>query len=409
MDRRGRLAGADFIRALACLLVLAHHLVLRLDLGKLSPFLRPTFEFFRFGNYGVSLFFVLSGFLLARPFWSALDRGLPPPSLKIYALRRAARILPGYWVALTVAFGLSVSVFHFPLDKELIGRFLAGFFLMSQWHWRTFFPVQVDGPLWSISFEATCYVLLPMCLMLLFARQSGRRSPIAMRIAWLGIIAITLFVHWLIVTYVAVDEASRGWTFGLLGGAKEWMPRFNPIGFFAIFLVGALAAGMRALLPQRRSPLYDIIAVAALIAGAAQLALSTAGAWEGYGWLDIPYRFPWLPLCVAVALCILPGSIVVGKVLDNRVIRFIATISFGIYIWQDVVLLLIVRLDPAAFGIGSNDMLVGWLAWTPVAVAIIFLLGTLSYFLIERPIILWARNLEGDRGASDKQPQVPVQ
>jgi hypothetical protein len=85
MDRRGRLAGADFIRALACLLVLAHHLVLRLDLGKLSPSLRPTFEFFRFGNYGVSLFFVLSGFLLARPFWSALDRGLPPPSLKIDA------------------------------------------------------------------------------------------------------------------------------------------------------------------------------------------------------------------------------------------------------------------------------------------------------------------------------------
>ncbi|PZM09554.1 acyltransferase family protein [Rhizobium tubonense] len=395
MDRTGRMAGVDFTRALACLMVLVHHLVLRLNFDKLSPEQLPAFEFSRFGNYGVSLFFVLSGFLLARPFWSALDKGAPLPSLKIYALRRAARILPGYWVALTVGFVLSFALYKFPLNSELIGRYLAGFFLMSQWHWRTFFPVQSDGPLWSIGFEVTCYVLLPICFLMLFTLRARIKSALAMRIAWLGVIGFTVVAHWLVVKCFPLDDAARGWEFGLQGGAKAWMPRYNPIGFFAIFAIGTLAAGVRTILPTRSSLLYDLVALLALVAGAAQLSLSIGGSGEGYGWLSIPYRFPWMPLCVAVVLCALPTSVFLGRLLDNPVSRFIATVSFGMYIWQDIVISLIVRIDPTAFGIGSDDMLTGWLTWSPIAVAITILVGTLSYFVIERPVIHWARNLEG--------------
>jgi peptidoglycan/LPS O-acetylase OafA/YrhL len=394
VDRGGRLCGADFIRALACLMVLVHHLTLRLNFSKLPPNLLPTFEFSRFGNYGVTLFFVLSGFLLARPFWSALDKGLAIPSLRVYALRRAARILPGYWVALTVGFVVSFTIFQFPLDGELIGRYLAGFFLMSQWHWRTFFPVQSDGPLWSIAFEATCYVLLPLCLTLLFALRSVIRSAFAMRILWVGAIALMLLVHSFVVAYFPTDAAARGWAFGLQGGAKDWMPRYNPVGFFAIFSIGVLAAGIRTLLPARPSLLYDVAGILALAIGATQLGMSIGGPGEGYGWLDIPYRFPWLPVCVATALCTLPHSVFLGRIVDNPVSRFIATVSFGIYIWQDLVMSLITRLNPTAFGIGSENMLVGWFAWSAIATAITILVGTLSYFLIERPVIIWARNLE---------------
>src|SRR5688572_21954674 len=95
-----RLLGADFVRAAACLTVLAHHLGQRMswraDFGPLDWL--PVFS--RIGTFGVSMFFVLSGFLLARPFWTALDEGRPMPSLKVYALRRAARIFPGYWFIL---------------------------------------------------------------------------------------------------------------------------------------------------------------------------------------------------------------------------------------------------------------------------------------------------------------------
>ncbi|MGG6894121.1 acyltransferase family protein [Rhizobium sp. BR 315] len=394
MDNDKRLGGADFMRAVACLMVLVHHLVLRMNFYKIPPALDMTFIIARFGNHGVSVFFVLSGFLLSRPFWQALDRAQPLPSLRIYAMRRAARILPGFWFALTVGFAISFTVYGFPLDAELVGRYIAGFFLMSQWHWRTFFPVQGDGPLWSIPLETTCYVLLPVGFMVLFNAKVRSRSVFVNRLLWIGIIAISLVGHWLVVTYLPTDSAGRGWQYSFQGGAKEWMPRYNPIGFFAIFAIGVLAAGVQTIVPARRSVIYDIIGALAIVMGAWQLPQSIGGPGEGYAWLGIPYQFPLLPLAVAAALCTLPQSRLLARLLDNSLSRYIATVSFGVYVWQDIVLTMMQKLMPWTFGTGSDDVLGGWITSSLVATAIIFAIGTLSYVLLERPVMRWARTRE---------------
>ncbi|MDL2399507.1 acyltransferase family protein [Rhizobium mayense] len=394
MEKETRLGGADFMRAVACLMVLVHHLALRMDFNKIPPTLDLTFILARFGNHGVSVFFVLSGFLLSRPFWLALDRAQPLPSLKIYTMRRAARILPGFWVALTVGFLLSFTVYGFPLDGELFGRYIAGFFLMSQWHWRTFFPVQGDGPLWSIPFETTCYILLPIGFLLLFHATLRSRSALVSRLLWIGIIAAALVAHWLVVTYLPTDSVGRGWQFGFQGGAKEWMPRYNPIGFFAIFAIGALAAGIQTIIPARRSAIYDVIGALAIVMGAWQLPQSIGGAAEGYAWLGIPYQFPLFPLAAAIALCVLPQSVFLGRVLDNSLIRYVAAVSFGVYIWQDIVLTLMKQLFPRTFGTGSSDVLGGWITSSLAAIVIIFAIGTISYIFLERPVIRWARTRE---------------
>lgn len=144
-----RLLGADFLRAAACLMVLFHHLAFRMDMGNVpAPFV-PVMQFLDMGSFGVAVFFVLSGFLLA------LDRGEPMPSLRTFTLRRAARILPGFWLALILSFVLSITISGSPLDGERIIRLVAGFFLVSDWHWLTLFPVDNNGPLWSIGFEVT--------------------------------------------------------------------------------------------------------------------------------------------------------------------------------------------------------------------------------------------------------------
>ncbi|SCB30146.1 Peptidoglycan/LPS O-acetylase OafA/YrhL, contains acyltransferase and SGNH-hydrolase domains [Rhizobium miluonense] len=382
------------MRAVACLMVLVHHLVLRMNFYKIPPALDMTFIIARFGNHGVSVFFVLSGFLLSRPFWLALDRAQPLPSLRIYTMRRAARILPGFWFALTVGFAISFTVYGFPLDAELVGRYIAGFFLMSQWHWRTFFPVQGDGPLWSIPFETTCYVLLPIGFLLLFNAKLRSRSVFVNRLLWIGIIAISLVGHWLVVTYLPTDSAGRGWQYSFQGGAKEWMPRYNPIGFFAIFAIGVLAAGVQTIVPARRSVIYDIIGALAIVMGAWQLPQSIGGPGEGYAWLGIPYQFPLLPLAVAAALCTLPQSRLLARLLDNSLSRYIATVSFGVYVWQDIVLTMMQKLMPWTFGTGSDDVLGGWITSSLVATAIIFAIGTLSYVLLERPVMRWARTRE---------------
>ena len=59
------------------------------------------------GAAGVSIFFVLSGMLLSYPFWRAYFEKRPHPSIRHYVARRAARIMPGFYVALAVSFWVS--------------------------------------------------------------------------------------------------------------------------------------------------------------------------------------------------------------------------------------------------------------------------------------------------------------
>jgi peptidoglycan/LPS O-acetylase OafA/YrhL len=386
-----RLLGADFLRAAACLMVLLHHLAFRMDMRNVPDAAEPVMQFLVMGSFGVSIFFVLSGFLLARPFWQALDRGEPMPSLRIYALRRAARILPGFWLALIVSLVCSIAISGSPLDGEHVIRFLAGFFLVSDWHWLTLFPVDNNGPLWSIGFEVTSYLLLPFCLALLFGiRLRGWGA----RLAWVGVIAAVLALHWFVVQWAPIDEVERGWDHGLVGGAKAWMPRFNPIGFFAIFALGALAAGLQVRLAGLRHWVFDILGLLAIAAIAWLMVAHMGGLTEGFGFLGIPYGYPWMPLAAGLALVALPASVLAGRLLDNRVSRFIAQISFGIYIWHFLIIGLMARLLPPSFQTGGEQ---GWSIWlwsSAIAIVASVAVATLSFHLLEQPMVRWARGLE---------------
>ncbi len=390
-----RLAGADFVRAAACLTVLFHHLAQRMsweqDVGWMEWF-RP---FSDMGTFGVAMFFVLSGFLLARPFWQALDRGEPMPPLRTYAIRRAARILPGYWAALLVTFVLSITVFGFAFDGQLLLRLVVGFFAVGDWHWVTLFPVEVNGPLWSISFEVTSYLLLPVGFALLFlaARWSGQGWQ--SRLMWIGVLALAILAHWLFARYYRVDMRQRGWDFGLIGGAKYWMPRFNPFGFFAMFAIGALAAGLQVRWAKYRNGLFGLVAVIALAWAVQRMVVQyDAPTPDSWGWLGIPYGFPWFALAVALFLAATPSSLWLGSILENPPTRYIARISFGIYIWHYPVLEL-VRLywDPQIQHGTASDPL--RFAMTSVIVtAITIVVAHMSYAMLEEPVIRWARGKE---------------
>ncbi len=393
-----RLAGADFMRCAACLTVLFHHLAQRMswdhDLGWMEWF-RP---FADMGTFGVAMFFVLSGFLLARPFWLALDRREPMPSLRTYAARRAARILPGFWAALLVSFLLSITVFGAALDWQLVLRLLAGFLAVADWHWLTFFPVEVNGPLWSISFEITSYVLLPAMFALLFfaARFSG--AGWQSRLLWIGAIGLAVLAHWLFARYYRVDAHQRGWDYGLVGGAKFWMPRYNPLGFFAMFAIGALASGFQVRWSGYRNWLFDLVAIVAICWGLQRIGVqldSRDG--QSWGWLGIPYGFPWFVLAVGLFLAASPSSVLVGRLLDNPPTRYIARISFGIYIWHYPVLELVrIWLDPL-IDHGSSPEPLRFLTTSLIVTAISIVAAHLSWVLLEEPVIRWARRRERRR------------
>jgi peptidoglycan/LPS O-acetylase OafA/YrhL len=391
-----RLLGADFIRAAACLTVLFHHLAQRMKWGEDLGFIEWFRVFANMGTFGVAMFFVLSGFLLARPFWLALDKGEPMPSLRVYAMRRAARILPGFWLALTVTFILTVTVFSVKLDGQLVLRYLAGFLLVADWHWITLFPVEINGPLWSISFEATSYVLLPLCLAGLFFARETTGTGWGSRMLWLFAILLALGAHWLFVTYYPIDNIRRGWDYGLLGGAKWWMPRYNPFGFFAMFAIGALAAGVQVRLAGIRHWGFDLLSLAGMGLGIWVIAdlLASKVDPSGFGLLGVPYSFPWFQLCVALVLAATPSSVLLGRLLDNPVTRYIATISFGIYVWHYVVLELAriwwaPDIDHGSMADPVRLLIVGGAITLTSAIV-----AHLSFQFIENPIIRWARGRE---------------
>lgn len=398
-----RLSGADFVRAIACLSVLAHHVVQRLAPGTLPPAWKPVYDFFHMGSFGVAAFFVLSGYLLSRPFWVAYDQGAAMPSLRGFALRRAARIVPGFWLALTVTFVLSVTLFAVPLDGQLWARYLVGLLMVGDFHFVTFFPVEFNGPPWSISFEVTSYVLLPLLLIVMFAlrRWIGRYGGI---VAWAAVVAAMLWLHYLIMRYWPIDNEGRSWSEGMVGGAKYWMPRFNPIGFFALFAIGALTAALQVQAARWRSWLFDVFAIGGLVlAGWAMADYGPKADGAGFGWLKLPYGFPWYPVGVALVLLATPSSRIVAWAMDNPAARYIARISFGIYLWHYLIIevLRVVWNRDASYQ-GIHD-LGAWGMFTVVAIAISVVVAHLSYVAIEAPVIQWARGLEKQRTADTRQ------
>lgn len=388
-----RLYGADFVRAAACIMVVGHHIAQRVTENVLPGWGDTTKFATMMGAFGVGAFFVLSGYLLSRPFWLALDRGEDMPSLRTYAIRRAARILPGYWLALTVSFLLSFTLLGVPFDGTLLFRYISGFALVADFHWLTWFPVEFNGPLWSIGCEITSYAILPLGLMLVFVLPKGMLRTWGGRVVWLAVIVAVVYAQTLAVKYLQPDSYQRDWRYGLVGGAKVWMPNYSPIGFFAIFAVGTLAAGVQVSVAARRSIVFDLLA----LAGAALAIWSMARHFpvtDGYGLANIPYGFPWFPLGVGLMLVSTPSSVLLKQVTEAAPIAFIARISFGIYVWHYMIMEMIrVLYQPRYVYAGMVDV-PQW-AWISVGVIVVSVaLATVSYYWFEAPIIRWARGLE---------------
>ena len=106
---------------------------------------------------GVTVFFVISGFLLYRPFVAADMAGERPAPTRVFYRRRLLRIVPAYWFALTVVALLPgvISVFT---SNEWWRYYL----LIQNYSGIDFVFARGIGPAWSLSVELAFYLLLPL-------------------------------------------------------------------------------------------------------------------------------------------------------------------------------------------------------------------------------------------------------
>ena len=137
---------------------------------------------------GVTLFFTLSGFLLYRPFASALARGHARPDLAAYLRNRALRILPAYWVILLVTgLVMGATIVRHDLQRGSLaahpGLLVRDAFLVQNYDPGTI--LTGIGPAWSLAIEVAFYLALPILGLTAFAladriRNGSRRRWFAL-------------------------------------------------------------------------------------------------------------------------------------------------------------------------------------------------------------------------------------
>lgn len=189
----------DGVRALACLIVIWFHIYRiprDLSVWPTEPFqdlLLNTFLFF--GKYGVTLFFVLSGFLLFLPFAKALLFEQAWPTARLFYLRRAFRILPAYYLTLILIVLVFQRQYLQPEHWKELGLFFIFFMDVS----RTTFK-QLNAPFWTLAIEWQYYMLLPLLALgtraVVWRVRPSRRLPTTL-VCLLAVIAWGLLSRFL--------------------------------------------------------------------------------------------------------------------------------------------------------------------------------------------------------------------
>jgi peptidoglycan/LPS O-acetylase OafA/YrhL len=146
----------DGVRACAILAVMSFHISQKADPWDIAkhPFLSSIETF---GGSGVTLFFILSGFLLFLPFAKSLLFQAKWPSIRQFYLKRVLRIMPGYYVALFVIILLSQQKYLQPAYWKQLLLFLT--FFMDSSHSTS---RQLNGPFWTLAVEWQFYMVLPL-------------------------------------------------------------------------------------------------------------------------------------------------------------------------------------------------------------------------------------------------------
>jgi len=318
---------------------------------------------------GVDIFFVLSGYLISRPFLAAYAEGRRLPGVIAYLRNRVLRIVPPFWVALAAV----VLVFGPQGRTWADAPRLLGF---SE-DWATS-PLRFDlGQAWTLGVEVRYYLAVPLLAAVVFfltRLAGGRPSSPAARL-------------WLVGTIAVLASVYLFWAFPRNNQEED----FRPIAQAYLLLLGvALATAeigttWRWLAGRigRRVALAGFgAAVAALVW--MQYAGSPLGRLPG---LDFEHSISVVASVAAVLIVGLPVLLQRGGGgcwgwLDNRPLRWLGTRSYGFYLYQLGVLTLLSAHAPDP-GLYHRTFVFLILIGIPVILG----LAAVSWRLIEQPAL----------------------
>ena len=387
--RAKRLPLVDSLRAIAALCVLLTHTAVAAGVsGNPSSALSPYAQRL---DVGVTIFFLISGLLLYRPFVLARCRTGPAPATGPYAWRRFLRIAPAYWVALTITVIL-VGTSSYELGVFTPSGFPTYYLLLQTYRGRTLSGGLVQG--WTLTIEITFYAFLA-----LYAWAQRRLSARNQREA----------LRWEIIGLLVLAAISEAWKGLLLANGNPRQVVITPAldalpAFLDQFALGMSLAVLSVWIELRgssprwvsrfdRAPtLAWIFAAAAFYVVSKRIGISPRffapmGVWQYLG-------REWLYAAVAFGL-LLPAVIgdqtrgLPRRVLSLRALAWLGLISYGVYLWQTTVLAQLQR-----WSFGTHWLVHPYLWWSAGTLVMTVAIAATSYYLLERPL-LSLKNLFG--------------
>lgn len=360
----------DVLRFVGALAVLTTHVAFQ------------TGEYFRHGLFGtvlarmdigVAVFFVLSGFLLSRPWWASRETGGSPPRLGRYALKRLLRIWPVYLVTVAAAYVLVPGNEDSGVRDWIISALLLDTYLDDT------LPYGLTQ-MWSLSVEVAFYAALPL-LMWIASRRSRAPWDVVLLVG-----LVVLNVVWIVAVAPAIAEA-MDWAPGL------WLP-----GYLAWFAAGMWLARTHVMQPSRRgrpawivtlgqqpgsawtAALGLLLLAATPLAGPVTLEPGTTGQSVTK---TLVYATIGL-LVVAAGVWSPPGGLF-QRMSSTRVLRHLGHVSYSVFCTHLIVLALVEeRLDYELF---SGRFPTIWVSTLLVTLVV----SELAYWLVERPGMSLAR------------------
>lgn len=354
------------LRGVAAGWVVLLHLWLLAEAPRVAPLGLDLTPLFASGGLGVDLFFVLSGFLLGRPFmaWAAGRR--PFPNLIQFWKRRCLRVLPAYYLqlALLIVAGFFIAG-HLPVD---FGQFLA--YLSMEFLWYPHTGPLLNNVWWSLPVEWNFYVVLPL-LALGFARMKP----------WLMVVLVLAWViGFRIILYDSLFSGIESTWFGY--GLIPRMPaRIDE------FVFGLLAA--RAHLHRPGPSRGRTLGLLTGLVGMAAVAIWLDGRGDILAKADAPWIFVHFSLVGAFLALIVLGAAAGGRLaralFAGRALAFLGLISYSLYLWHAIVFQVAYRSGFIHWPPASS--LIGMAAFL---VPVVLFVSWLSYHVSERPFLVTA-------------------
>ncbi len=351
--KRRYITGLDGIRAIAVIMVLAYHLKLAL---------------FKSGFLGVTVFFVLSGYLITGILISEVEEE-GTIDLKNFWLRRIRRLVPAVMSMAVVIIFVSAVVNRIIFTKGC-KDFLASVLGFNNW-WQIFNKVSyfeaagVPSPFthcWSLAIETQFYLIYPLILLGIYKLVKSRgegRAKRGLLFAGVTLLLALISVILMIVLFDPQQDASRVY-YGT-----------DTRAFSLLF--GALLAILweYRMVPRRLSASVNMVLGSVSFAALLVMTIAINGSsnfWYRGG------QFVGTILTVLMVYAVSGRKTWLSRFLSNPVLKWIGDRSYSIYLWHYPIILLISKGIKASW----------WITLIEIVLSVV--LSELSYRFIETPI-----------------------